>query len=333
VNAPNGTPTYSDPLRAGRRAVLGGEFLQARSELERVDPELRGSPEWQLLSAMASWRLGEFAHSRIAAMQARDQYRAVGDTDGEMRAENVAAAGAFALGDLTDAERGFSRALALADRLTDELMIGHCANNLGNVAYYLARYAAALGFYRLATVSFDNVASWKWLAGSWVNSTIVLRESGELDGARDAAERALAAAQRAGDQRIMGQALAACAETTAALGDLELAHVQAGRALALATEHHDPLGEAEALRVLCVVARASGEPDRAEREATRALAVAERVRHPWTVAEVQRELGELYRAVGRSGDAKKAYQAAAQAFDRLGAASRAEEMRARTNGE
>lgn len=319
----------SDPLRSARLAVLAGRFLDARDELERAAPDTRSSPEWQLLSAMAGWRLGEFALSRTAAIQARDRYRAQGDADGEMRAENVAAAGAFALGDLADAERGFARALALADRLTDDLMAARCANNLGNVSYYLARYATALGFYRLATATFEKAASWRGLAEGWLNSTIVLRESGDLASAEDAAERAVRAAEQAGEARIMGQALAAQSEVTASLGDLDLARAQAERALDLATEHHDPLGEAEALRILSLISRAAGEFDRALELGQQTLAIAVRVRHPWTVGEAQRELGELFRLVGRDGDARGAFQAAAQAFEKIGAVSRAEEMRSR----
>jgi tetratricopeptide (TPR) repeat protein len=329
VVAPNGAPPLSDPLRSARLAVFGGRFLDARSELELAAPDVRTSPEWQLLSAMAGWRLGEYALSRTAAIQARDRYRSRGDADGEMRAENVAAAGAFALGELADAERGFARALALADRLADDLMAARCANNLGNVSYYLARYVTALSFYRLATATFEKVASWKGLAEGWLNSTIVLRESGELTAAEDAAERAVSAAEQAGDARIMGQALAAQSEATASLGDLDLARAQAERALDLATEHHDPLGEAEALRILSLTARAAGEFDRALELGQRALTIAERVRHPWTVGEAQRELGDLFSVVGREAAARSAFQAAAQAFERIGAVSRAEEMRSR----
>ncbi len=319
----------SDPLRSARLAVLAGRFLDARDELERAAPDMRSSPEWQLLSAMAGWRLGEFALSRTAAIQARDRYRAQGDADGEMRAENVAAAGAFALGDLADAERGFARALALADRLTDDLMAARCANNLGNVSYYLARYVTALSFYRLATVTFEKAASWKGLAEGWLNSTIVLRESGDLASAEDAAERAVGAAEQAGEARIMGQALAAQSEATASLGDLDLARAQAERALDLATEHHDPLGEAEALRVLSLISRTAGEFDRALELGQQTLVIAERVRHPWTIGEAQRELGDLFRLVGRDADAQGAFQAAAQAFEKIGAVSRADDMRNR----
>jgi hypothetical protein len=57
--------------------------------------------------------------------------------------------------------------------------------------------------------------------------------------------------------------------------------------------------------------------------------IAERVRHPWTIGEAQRELGDLFRLVGRDADAQGAFQAAAQAFEKIGAVSRADAMRSR----
>lgn len=319
--------THDDPLRDARRAVHAGRFREAWEELQRATEAARSSPEWQLLAAMAAWRLGDFARSRSAAVQARDRYRSMGDTDGEMRAENVAAAGAFAVGSLPDAERGFSRAMGLADELADDLMTARCANNLGNVAYYLAQYVTALSFYRLATATFGKIESWKGLAEAWLNTTIVLREFGDLEGARDAGERAVTSAELAEDQRTIGQALAARADAYVELGDLELARAQAERALALATGNDDPLGEAEASRILSIIARRSGAFDQAEEVGRRALAITERVQHPWTEAEVQRELGELYTKTGRAAQAHTAFAAAARGFDSLGATSRAQHMR------
>jgi tetratricopeptide (TPR) repeat protein len=323
--------SHDDPLRDARRAVHAGRFREAWDELQRSTAAVRSSPEWQLLAAMAAWRLGDFARSRSAAVQARDSYRSVGDTDGEMRAENVAAAGAFAVGSLPDAERGFSRAMGLADELADDLMTARCANNLGNVAYYLAQYVTALSFYRLATATFGKIESWKGLAEAWLNTTIVLREFGDLEGARDAGEHAVTSAELAEDPRILGQALAARADAYVELGDVELARAQAERALALATSNDDLLGEAEASRILSIIARRSGAFDRAEEVGRRALAIAERVQHPWTMAEVQRELGELYGKTGRAAQAHTAFGAAARGFDSLGATTRAEAMRERAD--
>lgn len=323
------TVTFDDPLRRVREAVHTGRFRDARAELGRVDEGARTAPEGQLLAAMADWRLGDFASSRTLALQARDRFRARGDTDGEMRAENVAAAGAFALGDLGEAERGFSRALALAHELSDDLVVARCANNLGNVAYYLAHHETALSFYRLARANFEKLAFWHGLAESWLNSALVLYDAVDLEGSREAGERAVHAAERAGDARVLGQALAARSETDAALGDLALARVLAERAHALAAEHDHVVGQADALRVLALIAWRTGDAEQAVALGRRALVIAERVDDPWRKAEVRRDLGEIYASVGRSADAAAAFAEAAHAFGRLGAEMRAAGMRER----
>ncbi len=320
---------FDDPLRTTRQAVNDGRFREAIRELAQLPDEVRRAPEAQLLSAMAAWRLGEFSRSYATALEARDGFRTRGDVDGEMRAENVAAAGAFALGDLAAADRGFTRALELADELSDDLMIARCANNLGNVAYYRAHHETALSFYRLATANFQKLASWKGLAEVQLNSSLVLHEAGDLRGSKDAGERAVDAAERSGDQRVLGQALAARSETDAALGDLALARALAERARALASEHEHVVGEADALRILSVIARLTGDPHTGAALGRQALVIAERVNDPWRRGEVQRDLGELYVSVGRTADAAAAFAEAARAFGELGAEVRAAQMRER----
>jgi tetratricopeptide (TPR) repeat protein len=320
---------FADPLRVVRLAVQRGRFKEAWSELTHLDTPVQGSAEGRLLGAMATWRLGEYARSRSAALEARDAFRAKGDSDGEMRAENVAAAGAFALGALDDAERGFMRALELADQLTDDLLMARSANNLGNVAYYRADTQTALSFYRLAIANFDKLAFRSGLAEAWLNTAIVLLDAGQLEASREAGEQAVEAAEAAGDQRILGQALAARSETAAAIGDLNIARALAERARSLATTHDHIVGEADALRILSIIARMSGEPDRSEQLVEEALDIAARVNDPWRRAEAERDLGELYQAVGRVDDASVAFADAANAFEQLGAVARATHMRKR----
>jgi tetratricopeptide (TPR) repeat protein len=272
---------------------------------------------------------GGAAPPPAAALQARDGFRSRGDADGEMRAENVAAAGAFALGDLEEAERGFTRGLHLADALGDDLMIARCANNLGNVAYYRDRPDAALSFYRLAVANFERLTFWAGLAEGWLNAAIVLHDAGDLRASRDAGQKAVEAAERSGDDRILGQALAARSETDVALGDVALGRALAERARTLARSHDHPMGEADALRILAGIARLSGDAEGALVSAREALEITTRVQDPWRQAEVHRELAQLYAAVGRVGDAAAAYSAAADGFQKLGAEGRALEMRQR----
>lgn len=320
-----------DPLRAARLAVHEGRFADAEEALNEQSESIRDTAEWSLLSAMTSWRLGEFRRSRSAALRAIGLFRNSGDADGTMRAENVAAAGAFALGELGEAERGFSRALRLADELADDLMIARCANNLGNVEYYLARNVTALSFYRLATAGFEKLTFWKGLAEGWLNTTIATWDSGDLDASREAGDRAVTFAELSDDGRIFAQALTARSQTYVSLGDVELAQAQALTALEFATANEDVLTQADALNILSMAARHQGDLERAEDLGGRALAMATRVGHAWTEAEIQRERGELYWATGRGEAAAESFRAAARAYERGGSEIRARRMRARAN--
>ncbi len=136
-------PRLEDPLREARLAVHHGRFREAVDQLTTVGDRFGSSPEWLLLMSMARWRLGDFAASYRLADYARIEYRSRGDTDGEMRAQNVAAAGAFARGRLREARAGFERAGYLARQLSDTLMMARCTNNIGNVDFYLGNNADA----------------------------------------------------------------------------------------------------------------------------------------------------------------------------------------------
>lgn len=321
-----------DPLKAARRAVHAGAFREAWEDLARQPDPVRRSPEWNLLAAMARWRLGEFGPSRTAALQARDAYRSVGDVDGEMRAENVAAAGAFALGSLTDAERGFARALHLAERSSDELMLARCANNLGNVAFYLGDNSGALGHYRLAGVRFERTGHLHGLAETLINTGIVWRDLDRLVESQEAAERAREVAENMGSVRLVAQALAMRGEALGLQGDLPMGRAQVERALGLARQQEDRLAEVEALRILANLEREARNFGEAERLGREALALATAMAHPWTVATVQRDLGELYVRMGRTLDATHAFGQAATAYDSLGARTRADRVRERAAG-
>jgi tetratricopeptide (TPR) repeat protein len=318
-----------DRLRDARRAVAEGRFADALDLLDLESPAVQATPDARLLTAMSRWRLGEFAGSRTAALEARDGFRLRGDSDGEMRAENVAAAGAFALGDLAEAERGFNRAMELAARRADDLIAARCAVNLGNIAYYREQTDHALSFYRLALAQFERVAYLPGLAEGWLNTAIVLHDAGRLADSLDASERAVAVAERAGNERLLGQALAARSETDVAAGDVDLGLALAEQALALAQAHGHVMGEADALRIVSIVARRRGNGDRALESASRAVEIAVAVNDPWRQAEAHRELGTVHELLGRTQDAVAAFLAAADAFDRLGAGGRATQLRER----
>lgn len=321
------TTTIEDPLRDARRAVMAGRFREAWETLSGQPTELRRSAEWHLLSAMARWRLGDFQPSRVAALQARDAYRSQGDVDGEMRAENVAAAGAFALGQLDEAEAGFSRALSLAERLGDDLMLARCANNLGNVAFYRGQHRRAQAFYRLAQALFERVGMRHGVAETWINLGIVSRELDRLAETREAAERALEIAERISSARLAAQAFIMRGEVLALSGDMALGRAQVSRGLEIARAEEDPLAEIEALRTLGELERRAGNPAGAQDFLDRALALAQKLGHTWSLAEVEAARGALWADLGRSEEALAAWGRAATQYDRIGASKRAAQVR------
>ena len=317
--------TLHDPLRAARRAVRAGHFRDAAVALAELPESERDGAEWQLLSAMVSWRLGDVAASREQAERALFLYRERGDGDGEMRAVNVAAAGAFGLGRLEEAEEGFLRAMHLARELDDRLMLARCANNLGNIALYVAQHDVALSFYRVARAGFERLAFHHGADAAAGGQHISTDRQEKIE--------AVDAAERAAQPRLLAEALANRGAALAALGDLAMGRAQVERGLDLARVEGDRFAEADLLRILATIAHAEGNVGTAIEHAQAALAVAATLRHPWSTAEIQRDLGRIYRAQGRTADAATAYAAAETAFRELGSVPRAEAMRREAAGE
>ncbi len=317
----------SDPLRRARAAVGMGDFRAAWDVLQQSPEPVQESAEWQLLASMAVWRLGDFEKSRINARIARDCYRTICDVDGEMRSENVAAAGAFALGELDEAEQGFSRARRLAEEVGDDLLAARCANNLGNVHFYRGDFVVALNAYSLAVAEFEKVKFNKGLAEAWHNMGIVLRDLRQLDSARAATGRAVDFARKIGDQRLLAQATCSQAETFALSGETQLARVLVNRGLEWARKQEDKLTQVDALRVLSVVDWKSGELTAALEWAAQSKALADDVSHGWMMAVGDKQLAVVARAMGDDDRARLHFVSAARGFEKIGSTGNAERMR------
>jgi tetratricopeptide (TPR) repeat protein len=325
-------PVFEDPLREARRAVQDGRFREAVDRLGGVPDRGEATPEWLLLMAMARWRLGDFSESHTLADRARLEYRDRGDTDGEMRAQNVAAAGAFARGHLVEAREGFERASDLARQLADTLMLARCTNNMGNVLFHLGANPDALVLYANATNLFEHSRSLRGIAEAWHNIGTVLREEGDLAGGREATDRAVDAAEGLGDKRLLGQTLAGRGETDALLGDLPLARVGVTKALQLAREHDDRLTECHALRVLGIIAREEGQYGDAVQHGTEAMKLALDVGNQWMVAKAREELAETLLDSDQVDEARATLAAAAACYDRIGSQMRATRLLDRLQG-
>ncbi len=321
------TAPVKDPLRNARHAVRQGRFREAKTALDVLSRQVRSSPEWSLLTAMAAWRLGDFRESLACAITSLEGYRELADSDGEMRAQNVAAAGSFALGDLSEAQRGFERALVLARQRQDLLMAARCANNLGNVSYYRGFNSDAIGWYRQAARVFEQVDSVQGIAWAWHNIGLVLREERRLREALVATDKALDAAQQLGDQRSVGWALGGRGETNILIGDLRLGKAEVVRALELSREQEDRLTEIEALRAMSLLARLEGDLDKSLELAREAVDLAERVKSKWLIARANQDLARVAHARGDAPLVASAVERAAIAYTELGATERSTEMK------
>lgn len=316
-----------DPLKRARVSIGKGEFREAATLLAELRDSLCDSPEWLLLMAMASWRLGNFAESFDASQRALSAYRKRGDVDGEMRAQNVAAAGAFALGRLDDAEVGFERALYLARQLSDKLQMAQCANNLGNVAYYRDQQVEALRRYIQAANLFEQLGFLRGIAEAWHNAGVVLRETNDLEAAREASDKAVEAAERLSEPRVLGWALGGSGETDVLEGDIRLGQARTERAFHIVLEQEDRITEVECLRVMSMIARKRGDLEQAQKHAREALSLARELQHSWITAKAAEELGFVYDAGNNRAAASTAFSNAARAYERTGAAARAAAMR------
>lgn len=321
----------SDPLRKARTAVGAGDFRVAWDDLQRAGEGVTTTAEWQLLAAMTIWRLGDFGKSRSTALQARVNYRTVGDVDGEMKAENVAAAGAFALGDLDEAEQGFLRAREMADAIGNGLLAARCANNLGNVHYYRGHYVPALNSYSLAVAGFEKERFDYGLVEAWHNMGIVLRNLDQLESSRNAADRAVDLAKKIGASRLYAQAMSSRAETLTLQGDIALARAMVDRVITQSIDLEDRLTQIDALRVLSIVDAASGDHISALKWGNESLELATELDHGWMIAAAERQLGNVYRDTGDTERALDAYRTAASNYERIGSFGHAEDMRKKVN--
>ncbi len=315
-----------DPLRVVRAAIQAGRFADALERIGTLEDAALRLGDVALFSAMALWRLGRYEESTAAAATAVQRFEASADRDGAMRAYNVQAAGQFALGDLRAARSGFARAFALADSVGDGLMSARCANNLGNVDYYLGAHDAARSHYRVAEAGFSRVGFTKGVAECLLNSCIVERARGDLSESLRLGDRAADAAAEANDPRVLGQAIAARAETRALLGDHALADREVQHAERLATETENPLDVSDALRIRSVIARRAGAPQAAVAFGLRALEIVTPLKHGWTTAEIQEDLARAHAEAGETDAARRAYQAAEATFRRLDATARADRI-------
>jgi len=276
-------------------------------------------PGTALRDATAAMRQGNFPSAASLADAAAAGFRARGDADGRMRAENLLGAVAFETGRITDAEACFGAALDLAHGLDDTLMTARASNNLASVAHLTGRLDGALSLYRSAMVAYQRLGDRRGIAETSHNLGIGFRQLGHHADAERAADAAVRHAEGADDPALLGLTLIGRAELHLELHEWALAERGITRASELAVEGNDPVGVAEAGRLRALLLLGTGDAEGARREAVLAREQGQALGSALLAAECTAVAARATLALGDGQGAGALRAEAEAAFRRLGA--------------
>ena len=210
------------------------------------------------------------------------------------------------------------RAQDLATKEGEHGTAGRCAQNLGIIANMRGEYGRAVGAFTMAIAAYERAGYGRGVAESLHNLGITYRDLGNLDQAKQTADRAVHDARRLGDHVLCGYALAGRAETWLAQREPALAIREAERAMAMHRELGDEVAVTEDLRILAVALAARGETDEAQRRLREVIDRAAVHTRPHLVASAQRDLARVLQHVGRTDEAQELACLARETFERLG---------------
>lgn len=317
-----------DPLLStARQLAAAGAWLELTVLLApRADAGLPTGDE-ALLYAEALMRSGE---ERRALAFLRDVEPALGDgatSAQHRRAVNMIGVASFALGDLHGANAALSRALELASRDDDLLMMAQATNNLGAIANLQGRREDALSQYRLALPMLQRLGQARLLAEGYHNMAITCRDLGDLTEADEHERRAIDYAQDAGAPRVAAMGRIGRSEIALRRGDAPLSETTARFAAEELAVLGDPLNEADAHRVVGTACSAQQRHDDALAAFSRALTIAREHGHALVEAETLRDRAHARLRSATRDEARRDARAALVIFERLGAAAECEALR------
>src|SRR5947208_7959143 len=187
------------------------------------------------------------------------------------------------------------------------------------VAYLRARGRTELEAWQIAGAAFERAGGRQGVAECYHNLAITYRLQAMPDRALAEAERAVGAAEVAGDETLRALALRGRAEIHVVRGELEPARRDLDEVGEIRSGLADAAGGAADLRIAAVVRAAEGDVPAADRALREVIRRAEQQGRPQLLAEATRDLAVVLRGAGRSAEAQTAARRARATFTRLGA--------------
>ena len=170
---------------------------------------------------------------------------------------------------------------------TDQRMRGVALQNLGSIAAHRAELDRAEELFLESYRSFER-ARYAWGEAVALNNyAAIALDRGKLQLAGTTAGMAMDAAERVGDQELLGIAAMNAAESLAMQRDVGRAEVLATTALGHFTRGENSLRRAQALRVLGDIRLLGGDLDGARRFFERALSIAEAAEADYEISRIR----------------------------------------------
>ena len=327
MTVPSATP-LDDLLERARELSRAGAWSDVVTLLEPMAPFPGGSGDLCVLYAEALRRVGR---ERAACDWLRSivpRLLADGDRANHRSALNLLGVGSFFLGDLDEAGTALNAALDLASQEDDILLIARTTNNLGMIANLRGEHESALGHYRLAVPAYQRLGQRRGLAESYHNMAITYRDIGELEQADEYERRAMDYAAAGVAPRVAAMGLIGRAEVALRRGDPQFARGTAQRAAEELNELQDPMNEADAHRLVGTAATTLRRFREADDAFARALSIARERGHTLIEAETLRDRARGMFARGAYAEARTDAEVALALFEKLGATSEVEALRA-----
>jgi tetratricopeptide (TPR) repeat protein len=317
-----------DVLERARELARAGAWSNVVALLEPMAAFAAGSGDASVLYAESLMRVGRDRAACTWLREVVPTLIARGDAANHRRALNLLGGGSFLLGELDEASSALNTAVDLAAEADDLLVFARASNNLGAIANLRGAHESALGHYRLAVPAYQRLGQRRGLAESYHNIAITYRDLGDLEQSDEYERRAMDYAAAGVAPRVAAMGLIGRAEVALRKGDPQFARGTAQRAAEELNALQDPMNEADAHRLVGTAATALRRFAEADAAFARALSIARERGHTLVEAETLRDRARGMFARGAYAEARTDAEAGITLFEKLGAASEVEALRA-----